>query len=83
MSRFHTQVTQAAGGIHVRDLNSSNGTFVNEEPITDADMRRGDKLRVGRTIFTFELETATGVHLTAATATDESDAQTTSDSGAL
>jgi hypothetical protein len=84
MSRFHAELSPAAGGgLHVRDLNSSNGTFVNEEPITDADLRRGDQLRIGHTIFTYESETATGIHLSAATASESPPAPPTTDTGAL
>jgi len=84
MSRFHAELSPAAGGgLHVHDLNSSNGTFVNDEPISDADLRRGDRLRVGHTIFTYESETATGIHLSAATAQEPPSPPATLDSGAL
>jgi RND family efflux transporter MFP subunit len=35
----------------VRDLDSANGTFVNSEQISRAEVRPGDRLRVGRTEF--------------------------------
>jgi pSer/pThr/pTyr-binding forkhead associated (FHA) protein len=48
VSRFHAQITRQAGGYYLADLDSSNGTLVNGEPVTEP--RRivaGDLLRLG------------------------------------
>ncbi|MCX6906553.1 MAG: protein kinase [Verrucomicrobia bacterium] len=63
LSRRHVEITATPQGLHVRDLGSSNGSFINERPITEADLRLGDQLRIGFTALTFERESATGIHL--------------------
>ena len=37
----------------VADLQSANGTFVNEKRVSTADLKPGDKLRIGSTVFEF------------------------------
>jgi pSer/pThr/pTyr-binding forkhead associated (FHA) protein len=51
ISRHHCLLRQAPGGeVIVQDLGSSNGTFVNGERIrSQAVLRSGDELRLGRT----------------------------------
>jgi hypothetical protein len=66
LSRRHVELTATPQGLHVRDLGSSNGSFINERPITEADLRLGDQLRAGCTLLTFERESATGIHLSLA-----------------
>jgi diguanylate cyclase (GGDEF)-like protein len=39
--------------ILIRDLGSTNGTYVNDEPIDEYVMRDGDLIKIGRTIFKF------------------------------
>jgi len=49
-SRIHATIERIAGGWCVRDLSSSNGTFVNGERVSgDRPLRTGDEIRVGRT----------------------------------
>lgn len=49
ISRVHCQLTATgAGDLEVRDLESTNGTFVNDERVTTAQLSAGDRLRVGR-----------------------------------
>jgi serine/threonine-protein kinase len=66
VSRRHVEFSLSSSGLHVRDLGSSNGSFVNEQPIVQADLRQGDQLRVGSTLLTFERESATGYHFSLA-----------------
>ena len=48
VSRVHCRVTAlASGGLEVRDLDSTNGTFVNDERVKTAHLEPGDLLRVG------------------------------------
>ena len=48
VSRLHCQVTAADESVHVKDLDSTNGTFVNGKRIRTAELKDGDTLRVGR-----------------------------------
>ena len=49
VSRVHCRVTALADGkLEVRDLDSTNGTFVNGERIEQARLDDGDRLQVGR-----------------------------------
>ena len=50
VSRRHCKLTRDALGWTVEDLRSTNGTFVNDAPVTRAALRAGDKLRVGDTV---------------------------------
>lgn len=50
VSRVHCRLTVLPGGaLEVRDLESTNGTFVNGERVTTARLAPGDRLQVGRT----------------------------------
>jgi len=52
ISRKHCEIKHVAEGIWVRDLDSQNGTYVNDVAIaTPTLMRAGDVLRVGNTAF--------------------------------
>ena len=48
VSRLHCQLTATAETLHVKDLGSTNGTFVNGKRVTTAELRDGDTLSVGR-----------------------------------
>jgi pSer/pThr/pTyr-binding forkhead associated (FHA) protein len=49
VSRVHCRLTVLADGrLEVRDLESTNGTFVNGERIGTATLAVGDRLQVGR-----------------------------------
>ena len=54
VSRKHTRiVSMDDGSWRVVDLGSTNGTFVNDQPVADAELRNGDMVRVGQTIFKY------------------------------
>ncbi|MEO7422411.1 MAG: DUF3662 and FHA domain-containing protein [Ornithinibacter sp.] len=57
ISRRHSELRVTTDGPHfvstVRDLGSTNGTFVNGERITSEHLRDGDRITVGRTSITF------------------------------
>jgi hypothetical protein len=38
----------------VEDLGSTNGTFVNEKPVTEAQLRLDARVRIGETVFRYE-----------------------------
>lgn len=54
ISRNHARVNSTEQGVWLRDLSSTNGTFVNDEMV-DGDflLRNGDLVKIGRTIFKF------------------------------
>jgi diguanylate cyclase (GGDEF)-like protein len=54
VSRKHALVEPAAGGYVVSDLGSTNGTFVNDDPVAGRHpLKDGDNVRVGNTIYRF------------------------------
>ena len=61
MSRQHFAVTPRDGKYYVRDLNSTNGTYVNNERITEKELQPNDKIRGGQTVMVFEMEKPKGV----------------------
>ena len=48
VSRLHCQLSATNEAILVKDLDSTNGTFVNGKRITSTTLRAGDVLKVGR-----------------------------------
>ena len=48
VSRLHCQLSATGDTLHVKDLGSTNGTFVNGKRITSAELQDGDRLAVGR-----------------------------------
>ena len=54
VSRFHCEVTAGAAGLHVRDLGSTNGTFVDGVRIDAAYLRSGSRITVGATTIAVE-----------------------------
>jgi len=48
VSRLHCQLSAWNDAIEVKDLGSTNGTFVNGERITSTTLHPGDVLKVGR-----------------------------------
>ncbi len=52
VSRRHAEVSPVGDGLcEIRDLGSSNGTFVNDQPLTGSHrVRPGDEIRVGTTV---------------------------------
>jgi len=53
-SRRHAQLTIAENSCQLRDLGSSNGTFIGQERITNRELKNGDVFLVGRTKFEFQ-----------------------------
>ena len=49
VSRVHAFLISTAGGLEIRDNNSSNGTFVNGSSVTQAALREGDVVTIGNT----------------------------------
>jgi two-component system, cell cycle response regulator len=55
VSRRHAKVEHRDGHFFVLDLDSTNGTFVNDEPepVQGYQLRRGDQIKIGDTIFKY------------------------------
>lgn len=53
VSRIHCSIQLARDEYVLSDRNSSNGTFVNGEPIRSKTLANGDQIQVGRTILLF------------------------------
>jgi len=48
VSRLHCQLMATADSLQLKDLGSTNGTFVNGTRVKTAELKVGDKLSVGR-----------------------------------
>ena len=53
ISRHHARISFDGSAYWVRDLGSTNGTYVNDEVIHEHRLRDGDQVRVGRSILKF------------------------------
>jgi pSer/pThr/pTyr-binding forkhead associated (FHA) protein len=53
ISRAHAEITKTANGFCLRDLNSTNGTLVNGQPVTESPLEDGDSISVAGTELTF------------------------------
>jgi hypothetical protein len=58
VSSHHCEVLQKGGDFFVRDLKSTNGTFINGEQVTEAALKPGQILRLGQV--EMRLETGAG-----------------------
>src|SRR5437660_4792188 len=56
MSGAHFAVECDANGCRLRDLNSRNGTKLNNELVTEAVLKNGDQIHAGRTDFVVRIE---------------------------
>ncbi len=56
VSRRHTQVITEGKDVRVKDLGSTNGTFVNNKRITEHKLNPGDHLVVGPVVFTIQID---------------------------
>jgi uncharacterized protein involved in exopolysaccharide biosynthesis len=55
VSGRHCEVVRGTLGFRIRDLGSSNGTLVNAAKATEAELKEGDLVQVGYTVFKFQL----------------------------
>lgn len=53
MSRRHAKISKRWGGISIRDLESKNGTFVNNRRIVEEFLHDGDRIALGTIVLMF------------------------------
>jgi len=58
LSRLHCRIEGRDGKFLISDLDSSNGTYVNAEPIKTVYLHHGDRIQVGLTIIDCSVECA-------------------------
>ena len=55
ISRRHCRFVFENGSWVITDLNSLNGIYVNDEPVAQATLKQGDRLRIGGFVFAVDL----------------------------
>ncbi len=60
VSAEHARINHDSGGWRVVNLLSTNGTFVNGQKVSNAELRNGDRVRFGRVEFLFQDPDAPG-----------------------
>ena len=53
VSRRHAEIRKHNDNYYLADLDSSNGTFLNNYRIAEAEIKSGDRIRIGRTLFLY------------------------------
>jgi sulfur carrier protein ThiS len=56
VSNFHAEILNEGGKVVLRDLGSTNGTFVNDEKVRLHQLEVGDRIRIGSHVLTMHLE---------------------------
>ena len=54
VSSTHARLVPRGQFYYVEDLGSTNGTFLNEKQVTDAQLKMDSRLRIGETTFRYE-----------------------------
>jgi len=54
VSRVHCQIVVSSGAVTLTDLQSTNGTFVNNERVTECVLKVNDLIRIGTTLLELE-----------------------------
>jgi PAS domain S-box-containing protein len=55
-SRIHSEIERQKDGFMLRDLRSTNGTFLNGARVTESRLQNGDRVGVGDTVMLMQLE---------------------------
>ena len=51
ISRRHAELQVSASGLRLKDLGSSNGTFINGERVTEGTVETGNSVTFGKVVF--------------------------------
>jgi len=54
VSRRHAEVRRVDDRFHLVDLQSANGTYLNDEPADSVPLKTGDQVRLGQTVLIFQ-----------------------------
>jgi pSer/pThr/pTyr-binding forkhead associated (FHA) protein len=54
VSRLHCRLTASPDGVDVVDLDSTNGTYINDQRVKSGCIKSGDRLRIGRVEFSVQ-----------------------------
>lgn len=54
VSTYHAELTWVDGDYKIKDLNSTNGTYLNGEKIEKGVLRNGDQLQIADVVFRYE-----------------------------
>jgi pSer/pThr/pTyr-binding forkhead associated (FHA) protein len=73
LSRRHAELAIQGDKLLIRDLGSANGTFVNDQAITDTELQAGDRIRFDLLVFRIQ-----GPKLTASSASQTATTNKTS-----
>ena len=60
VSNYHAEILNEPDGLRIRDLGSTNGTFVNDEQVKSRELKEGDLVRIGGYEMTVKLEKREG-----------------------
>ena len=55
VSRLHCRLTASDAAVDVVDLDSTNGTYINDQRVQKGSLKNGDHLRVGRVAFKIDV----------------------------
>lgn len=56
VSRHHCEIIVSDSSVQVRDLGSSNGTYVNKQRVNQTDLNAGDLISVGGLVFVVRID---------------------------
>ncbi len=56
VSREHCRLSLNGKKVILKDLDSSNGTFVNEQRVVQATLKPGDRIKIGSVVFTVQID---------------------------
>lgn len=55
-SRVHVEIARKGGQLIIRDLRSTNGTYLNDARITESPLQNGDRISIGDTVMLLQIE---------------------------
>ncbi len=81
-SRRHAKIHVESGVVEIEDLASSNGTLLNDKPVTRRVLRDGDRVQIGKTVIVFHEGEVPGARAGAVRATRSTSSDSTSSDAA-
>lgn len=55
VSSRHARIRQSADGVHISDLGSTNGTYVNDDKVVDCQLAHQDWIQIGKHVLIVDL----------------------------